>query len=226
MIRALIFDFDGTLSNRQANAYAVFDDYFRPFFSGFSEVEYEAVLQDMMLYDCNGILNVDKRVIPFVNKYGRYLPEDFAEKFVPYYNDQMFEYTVLKEETVDVLEQLKGRYKMAVLSNGDSLPQHRKVEKMELEHYFEEVLVSGDIGIDKPDRGIFDHLCKKLGVRNEETVMIGDVFASDILGASRAGLIPVWLNSDPELPARHYHGYQIRELKELLPLLETIEGGH
>ena len=225
MIRALIFDFDGTLSNRQTNAYNVFDDYLRPFFREMSETEYEAVLQDMILYDCNGILNVEKRVIPFVAKYGRYLPDDFAEKFVPYYNDQMYEYTILKDETIEVLEKVKGRYKLAVLSNGDSLPQHRKVEKTGISDYFDCVLVSGDIGINKPDRGIFDYLCEKLGCRNEECMMIGDVFASDILGAVNAGCIPVWLNSDYEKPAKHYHGYQISRLIELLDLLKELENG-
>lgn len=222
MIKALIFDFDGTLSNRQANAYAVFDAYLAQYFTNESETFYEAVLQDMMLYDCNGIMKVENRLIPFMEKYRKYLPDDFVETFAPYYNDHMFEYTVLKEETVEVLEQLKGRYKMAVLSNGDSLPQHRKVEIMGIEPYFDTVLVSGDIGINKPDRGVFDYLCARLGCRNEECMMIGDVFATDILGAVNAGCVPVWLNRDPELPAKHYHGYQIARLKDLLQLLEEV----
>ena len=222
MIKAVIFDYDGTLSNRQLNAYAVFDDYLRPLLPEMSETEFEAVLQDMMLYDCNGILDVGKRVIPLLRKYGDRLPADFAEKFVPYYNDQMFEFTVLKPETIDVLSRLKGKYKLAVLSNGDSLPQHRKVEKAGIEDYFDVVLVSGDIGINKPDRRIFDYLCGKLGVKNEEALMVGDVFASDILGAVNAGCVPVWLNTDYELPARHYHGYRISRLDEVLDILEQI----
>ena len=58
MIKALIFDFDGTLSNRQKNAYEVFNDYFRKYYPEFSDIEYEALLQDMMLYDCNGSISV------------------------------------------------------------------------------------------------------------------------------------------------------------------------
>ena len=84
MIKALIFDFDGTLSNRQANAYAVFDAYLAQYFTNESETFYEAVLQDMMLYDCNGIMKVENRLIPFMEKYRKYLPDDFVETFAPY----------------------------------------------------------------------------------------------------------------------------------------------
>lgn len=223
MIKAIIFDFDGTLSNRKENAYAVFDDYLRPYFKDFREEEYEAVLQDMMEYDCNGVISVELRLIPFMKKYGKYLPDDFVERFSPYYNEQMFEYTNLKEETIDVLERLQGKYKLAVLSNGDSIPQHAKVEKVGIEKYFDIVLVSGDIGYDKPDARVFDYLCSRLGVANKECVMVGDVFATDILGAVNAGCIPVWLNTDPERPSKHYHGYQIKDLKSLLKILDSLK---
>ena len=68
MIKALIFDFDGTLSNRMANAYGVFNDYLRPYFSDLDDIGFEAVLQDMMLFDCNGTINVKSRLLPFRNK--------------------------------------------------------------------------------------------------------------------------------------------------------------
>ena len=153
MIKAVIFDFDGTLSNRMKNAYEVFRDYFRPFFKDMNEMEYEAVLQDMMYFDCNGIIDVDVRLIPFFRKYGSYLPSDFEEKFVPFYYENMYTYTMLREETIEVLENLKKKYKLAILSNGDSSSQHNKIKKVNIEGYFDEVIVSGDLGIHKPDHG-------------------------------------------------------------------------
>ena len=117
----------------------------------------------MILYDCNGTIPVELRLIPFRDKYDKYLPEDFEDKFIPYYFDHMYEFCVLKKETIDVLEKLKGKYKMAVLSNGHSISQHSKIRKVEIEKYFDEVLVSGDIGIDKPDKAIFEYMADKLG---------------------------------------------------------------
>ncbi len=226
MIRAVIFDFDGTISNRQNNAYCVFDDYFRQYFSEFSDLEFEAVLQDMMLYDCNGSIDVRQRIVPFIRKYGKRLPEDFADVFVPFYFETMYKNTTLKPETREVLETLKEKgYKLALLSNGDSFSQHNKISKVGIEDFFDEVIVSGDIGVHKPSREIFDIMARRLGVRNEECMMIGDVFSSDILGAYNAGILPVWITTDFEKPAKHYTGYRISNLKEVYAILENENDG-
>ena len=226
MIKAVIFDFDGTVSNRQNNAYSVFDGYFRQYFSDLSEFEYEAVLQDMMLYDCNGSISVGLRLIPFMRKYGDHLPEDFADVFVPFYFNSMFLTTTLKPETREVLETLKKEgYKLGLLSNGDRFSQHNKVIQVGVEELFDEVIISGDYGIDKPDRRIFDIMTEKLGVKNEECMMVGDVFSTDILGAHNAGILPVWIVTDPEKPAKHYTGYRIGDLRELYAILEKENNG-
>ena len=223
MIKAILFDFDGTLSNRQENAYGVFSDYFRKFFKDMNDIQYEAVLQDMMMYDCNGTIPVKERLIAFKNKYGEYLPDDFEDVFIPFYYDHMYEYAVLKEETIDVLEQLKGKYKLAIISNGDSKSQHNKIKKVDIEKYFDEVLVSGDIGIHKPDKAIFEYMADKLNVALDECLMIGDVFSSDILGAINAGAIPVWILADTERPAHYYDGYRIKKLDEIFEILKKEE---
>ena len=127
MIKAIIFDFDGTLSNRQANAYYLFKDYFKPYFKDLDDMEYEAVLQDLLTDDCNGTINVKYRMAPFINKYNKYFTQDDFDKFNEFYYEYMWKYAVLKPETIDVLKQLKGKYKLAVLSNGQSKSQHDKI---------------------------------------------------------------------------------------------------
>jgi putative hydrolase of the HAD superfamily len=166
------------------------------------------------------------RLIPFMRKYGERLPEDFADVFVPFYFETMYMTTTLKPETLEVLQTLKAEgYKLALLSNGDSFSQHNKIRKVGIEELFDEVVVSGDIGIDKPDRKIFDILTKRLGVRNEECMMVGDVFSSDILGAYNAGVLPVWIVTDPEKPAKYYTGYRISDLRELYAILKKENNG-
>ena len=75
MIKALLFDFDGTLSDRQMNAYGVFDHYLRPYFKDLDDLEYEAVLQDLLTFDCNGTIPVHTRLVAFFEKYGERLLE-------------------------------------------------------------------------------------------------------------------------------------------------------
>ncbi len=222
MIKALIFDFDGTLSNRQKNAYEVFNDYFRKYYPEFSDIEYEALLQDMMLYDCNGSILVKIRMYPFMQKYGKNLPDDFLDVFVPYYTQHMYEFTELKKETREVLETLQGKYKLAIMSNGDSFSQHSKIKKVDIEKYFDVIVVSGDIGIHKPDKRIFEYVADKLGVKVNECLMVGDVFSSDILGAYNAGMPCAWMKTDPEKQADYYKGYIINDLRQVFEILDEV----
>ena len=220
MIKAVIFDFDGTMTNRPANAYGVFETYLKPFFKDMNDTEYEAVLQDMMIFDCNGTISTRLRLIPFIDKYKDYLPDDFEDNFIRYYYEHMFEHTALKPETVEVLETLRKDYKVALLSNGYADSQHAKIDHVDIEKYFDEVIVTGDYGIHKPDPRIFEIMAEKLGVKCEECMMVGDVFSTDILGARNANMTPVWIILDDERPAIYYDGYRINNLNEIYEILE------
>lgn len=220
MIKAILFDFDGTVANRQKNAYDVFDSYVRDIFKDFNDMEYEAVLQDFLTDDCNGTINCKYRLAPFINKYEKYLPENFEEDFTKYYYDNMGDYAVLKDEFIDVIAKLQGKYKLAIISNGQSESQRKKIRQVNIEQYFDEIIVSGEVGVNKPNREIFDIMSARLGVKNEECIYIGDVFSSDILGAIRADMIPVWILEDTERPNGLYKGYRIEKLHQLFDILD------
>ena len=174
----------------------------------------------MLTYDCNGTINVKHRIIPLIAKYGKYLPEDLEKEYVSFFYDNMYKTTILKEETIDLLEKLQGKYKLAILSNGDSISQHNKIDKVGISKYFDEVIVTGDVGIHKPDKRIFEYVADKLGVKCEECLMVGDVFSTDILGAHNANMPSVWILRDSERPARNYKGYRIEYLYQLFDILE------
>lgn len=222
MVKAVIFDFDGTLSNRRKNAYDLFDVELRKYFPNMNDIEYEAMLQDFLTDDCNGTIKVDYRVIPFMAKY-KELPSDFLEQFKPVYYDIMWKYVALRDDTIETLKALQGKYKLAVLSNGDSKSQHDKITNCHIDEYFDEVVVSGDIGINKPDKRIFEIMAEKLNVKPEECVFVGDVFSSDILGAIRANMIPVWITPDPDTQTHYYKGIRISKLSELIDELKKLE---
>ena len=225
MIKAVLFDFDGTLSNRQINAYSIFKDLLKPYFKDFNDYEFEAVLQDLLTDDCNGTINVRFRLLPFVDKYKEYFGEEEIEKFSKEYYDHMGEYTVLQPKTIDVLKALKGKYKLGIVTNGISKCQHDKIEHVGISEYFDEIIVSGDTenNIRKPNKEIFELMCNKLNVKAEECVFVGDVFSTDILGALRAGMIPIWIVSDVDRPASYYKGIRIQNISELVGVLEKID---
>ena len=104
----------------------------------------------------------------------------------------------------DVLRGLKEKYKLAVVTN-TSTSRERDIRfalrRIGIEHYFDAVVTSVDVGHEKPDQEIFCEALKRLGVRPEESVMIGNRIKTDVLGANKLGIISVlfrWNNRYPE----------------------------
>ncbi len=125
------------------------------------------------------------------------------------------------EETFAVLEELKGKVELLLLTNGDPSLQKEKLAGVpELAPYFSEIVISGNFGKGKPDPSIFEHCLDLLGITKDDTVMVGDNLNTDILGASRAGIQTVWVNrKGKENGTDVKPDYEIRHLTELLDIL-------
>jgi putative hydrolase of the HAD superfamily len=98
----------------------------------------------------------------------------------------------LFDDVLPCLESL-AEYTLAVLSNGDSSQQRRKLDRTGIASRFSSVVVSGDLGVSKPHPAIFRQSLRELGVPAEETVYIGDDLESDALGARGIGMHAIWL---------------------------------
>ena len=95
----------------------------------------------------------------------------------------------------EVLEYLRPRYKMYILSNGFSELQARKMQSAGIGHYFDGVVLSDDIGVNKPHRAIFEHALHVAGVTADRALMIGDNYEVDAKGAYGAGIDQVFYNA-------------------------------
>jgi len=83
---------------------------------------------------------------------------------------------------------------LGVVTNGDSAQQREKLAKLGLEDFFSVTVCSGDLGVAKPSPEIFAFAARKLGCPAESCAFVGDDWDADIEGASRAGMLPVWIN--------------------------------
>lgn len=131
---------------------------------------------------------------------------------------------ILYQETLLVLDQLKGRYQLLLLTNGSpSLQQAKLTMTPEIAPFFDEIIVSGAFGVGKPDASIFEFALSKSGNRKSEAVMVGDNLMTDILGANRAGIKSVWLNRE-NTPAHDFvkPDFEIQSLEDLIRLLEKL----
>ena len=97
-------------------------------------------------------------------------------------------------DTRDVLTGLQAEFRLAMITNGPPRVQWNKITSLELEPYFETVIVSGEVGVGKPDPRIFGLVLDRLGVDAQRTAMVGDSLQRDIAGARGAGLTAIWIN--------------------------------
>ena len=93
-----------------------------------------------------------------------------------------------------VLERLRGRAVVGVVTNNEVAEQERKLDHLHLRPLIDFMVVSEGVGVAKPDPGIFLLALEKADALPEEAVMIGDSWRSDVGGARNVGIRPVWFN--------------------------------
>jgi putative hydrolase of the HAD superfamily len=120
----------------------------------------------------------------------------------------------------EVLVRLAGTVKLGLITNGVSGLQRRKLNGCGLLHWFDAVAVSGEVGIGKPQPGIFEWTAKQLGVPLEKCVMVGDNPERDVQGGLNAGIATVWVDRGLK-PRGAKATFECKELRELLPWLRA-----
>ncbi|QYK05559.1 pyrimidine 5'-nucleotidase [Shewanella zhangzhouensis] len=103
-------------------------------------------------------------------------------------------------EVPELLESLKGRYRLGIITNGFTELQRIRLERTGFADHFELLVISEEVGLAKPDRAIFDHALDAMGnPARERVLMVGDTLSSDILGGLNAGLRTCWYNPDAKV---------------------------
>ena len=131
-------------------------------------------------------------------------PEDHRiGNAVDAYFSAFFEYCELIPGTLRMLETLKTRYRLGLLSNFTHAPAAKTIiETLGLTPYFECIIISGEMGYCKPHPVVFDELIEKMHAEREEILFVGDDPDADIGGALNAGIKPVWMTyaNNKEIP--------------------------
>jgi putative hydrolase of the HAD superfamily/5'-nucleotidase len=181
--------------------------------------EYQLVNQPLWIEYQNGNITAQQL------QYQRFNP--WAEKLQVSYQElnsafltAMAEICTPLDGALSLLDTLKGKSKLGIITNGFVELQQARLERTGLKEHFDLLVISEQVGIAKPHRGIFDHAFSAMGEPDRKQVlMIGDNPHADILGGINAGIDTCWLNVDNKpLPEGIIPRYQVSSLRELASL--------
>ena len=90
--------------------------------------------------------------------------------------------------TFDILDYLKEKYQLHIITNGFEEVQSRKMKSSNIDHYFNQVITSESVGVKKPNPRVFEYALNIANASKENSIMIGDSIEADIEGALNFGL--------------------------------------
>lgn len=142
---------------------------------------------------------------------------ELCNLYVKFLGDGSFLY----DETEELLNYLSKNYRIGIITNGLADVQHRRIRSSIVGHFFEDVVISDEIKIAKPNPDIFTHALNNLSHNNNESVlMIGDSLNSDIKGGINAGIDTCWFNQHKkENTSSIKPTYEINTLLQLKDIL-------
>ncbi|MCV2483917.1 YjjG family noncanonical pyrimidine nucleotidase [Flavobacterium sp. SH_e] len=134
---------------------------------------------------------------------------EIANDYIEFLTDNNY----LFDGAIEVLEYLKPKYKLHIITNGFANVQEKKINNASLGGYFSTITNSELAGVKKPNNIIFDYALNLAKTSKENSIMIGDDFEADVNGALNAGLDAIFFNEKKLDISGNYK--QINHLLEL-----------
>ncbi len=221
-ITTILFDVDGTLldfKRAEANALDRLQGFAgspldaREFLRLYEEVNHK-IWQELE----EGLLSAAELKIERFRRFARAAhtaksPDALSE----YYQEALGQGSYPLAESRELLQCLKGRFKLGIITNGLVKVQNPRHKAAGFDQIFDTILISEEEGVSKPDPEIFRRAARRLNTPLDDRVlMVGDSLVSDIQGGIRAGVKTCWYNPGGwpnESPWKS--DWEIRNLMEL-----------
>jgi putative hydrolase of the HAD superfamily len=220
-ISDIFFDLDHTLWDFERNSALTFQKIFHEAeievsLSKFLEVYVPLNLAFWKLYRENKINKTDlryQRLKTTFDSIGYEINDEVIDILSAAYITNLAAYNNLLPNTVEILDYLKPKYKLHIITNGFEEVQTRKLVNSNISGYFNQVINSEMAGVKKPNPEIFELALHKANARADRSLMVGDNIEADILGAKAVGFHAMHFNAhnDP----KHEHCVMIHDLREI-----------
>ena len=230
--RNIFIDLDDTIWDFTANSHVSLEIMYRdleiariyPDYDAFSSAYYAKNSELWALYH-HGKIEKDfliiERYAHLLRTIG-YIDIDnrLAQRMNEYYLDTLALQTQLVPYAIELLDYLTRRgYNLYILSNGFIEVQHKKLQSAGIEDYFERMVLSDEIGINKPDRRLFDYALEVTHSQAADTLMIGDNYDADILGAMQAGWGQIYFDRNHRGITAQEPQHTVHALREVMDIL-------
>ncbi|MFB3389254.1 YjjG family noncanonical pyrimidine nucleotidase [Flavobacterium sp. LAR06] len=224
-ITDVFFDLDHTLWDFDKNSEMAFDRIFK---SKFPEIRIKDFIEKYApinqacwkLYQNDQITHVELRYnrlkFSFDALNMEISDEDIntiAQDYIEFLTDNNH----LFDGAIEVLDYLKPKYKLHIITNGFANVQEKKINNALLSEYFDTITNSELAGVKKPNSIIFDYAVNSAKASKENSIMIGDCLDADVNGALKAGLDAIFFNEKKiEAPK------DIKQINHLLELKKYL----
>lgn len=193
--KAMLFDLDGTLLNRDSAVDKMFLIILEKCYEHVELSAKSEMLQKFKEYDhkCYGFSDKTRVLEPFFDRFPpKYrLPNNYIQDF---WNENFPNCFSMNQDTVNIINTIKLHVKVAIITNGSTLRQKAKIMNTHLNRCFDTIIVSEEAGFRKPDKRIFDFTLNKLNVQPDAALFVGDDLEKDILGCQNANIKGIWFN--------------------------------
>jgi 5'-nucleotidase len=229
MYKSIFIDLDDTLWHFKANAYDTFNEMyvkysFNRYFDSFDHFYtlYQKRNQELWLEYGDGKITKEElnsqRFLYPLEAVG--VPDTALAKR---YSDDFFSVIPTKSQLLpyakEALDYLSQKYRLFILSNGFRELQFQKMHSSGISHYFEKVILSDDIQVHKPYPEIFNFALSSTQSLLDESLMIGDSWEADIVGAKGVGMHQMFYNHLGRENLSFQPTYMIKSLKDVLSIL-------
>ncbi|MGS2727293.1 YjjG family noncanonical pyrimidine nucleotidase [Psychroserpens sp. BH13MA-6] len=158
-----------------------------------------------------------KRLKDSFDAVGFVVSDELIDQLSEDYINYLTTFNHLFDGTLEILDHLKDKYHLHIITNGFEEAQQRKMDNAQIAHYFQTVTNSEAAGVKKPNPIIFNHALKLANALPDESMMIGDNLEADIIGAMDLGWDVILFNYHKVTVGSHIK--QVSKLSELKTFL-------